>query len=156
MTRLNAVNLKQYYNDQAGGRLDAYTSYRYLPSQRGAGFFGRLIKGTFLPLLKQVLPYAKNTALTGVEDLVSGLREGKSFKESGSSALKKAAGTMFSDATRELGFQKGSGIKKGRKRRRKRKPAAAKRKVNRKNTAVKRKRKPGKRTKSTLRSVLFP
>ena len=153
------MNYTEYYLEQAGGKMEPYTTYRFLPSQKGSGFFGRLIKGTIWPFIKQILPYAKNKALSGVGDLVSGLQEGKSLKEAGKSALKRTAGDMFSDATREISsqFQKGSGIR--RRKRKSNKTANTRRKTKRR---VVKARKTGKATRKTrkgkrpARSVLFP
>jgi hypothetical protein len=151
------MDYKSFYQEQAGGRIDPYVSYRILPSQKGAGFFGRLIKGTLWPLIKSVLPYAKEKTLSGVSELVTNLQAGKPLKESGLDALKKTGKEMFSDATREINhrLQKGGGMRK--RRRRRGKTVQRKRAKSTRKTRTARKRTTRKCRKRTVRrALLFP
>lgn len=137
MTR--TIDYTEYYRQQAGGGIDPYLSYRYLPSQKGAGFFGRLIKGTVWPLIQSLLPYARKKTLEGVGDFVTHAQSGDSLKDASKKALKKVGGEMFSDATRTMinKLQKGSGVRKGKRKGgggRKRK-SSAKRKSGKKQSA---------------------
>lgn len=135
-----------YYREQAGGSIDAYTSLRYLPAQRGSGFFGRLIKGTVWPLIQQMLPYAKKKALEGVGNMVTELGQGSTFKEASKKILKKTGEEIIGDAAAKVQekLQQGSGVR----RRRRLKESKGKRKRGR----------PPKRKRSAAvkRSVLFP
>lgn len=106
-----AVDLKKFYLDQTGGAIDPYVSYYHIP-QRGKGFFGRILKGTILPIIQSVLPYLKNRAIEGVEGILSDVKEGVSLKEAGKKQLKRTASAVFEDI---ISKQKGSGLKRLRK-----------------------------------------
>lgn len=111
-TRICPVDLKSYYIAQTGGAIDPYVSYYHLP-QRGRGFFGRILKGSILPIIRSVLPYLKDKALDGVGKLVSDMKEGMSIKEAGKRQLKRTASQVFDDVVEKVQkSQKGSGVRK--------------------------------------------
>lgn len=114
--RAKGVDLKRFYEDQAGGAIDPYVSYTRLP-QKGRGFFGRLIKGSILPLVKKILPFVKNAALDGVGGLVEDMKDGMSIKEAGVKNIKKTGLNLASNVMSSI-RQKGSGIRRRRRRRR--------------------------------------
>ena len=109
------VDYETFYANQAGGEIDPYVSYVRLP-QQGRGFFGRLIKGSVLPLIRSILPWVKNTALEGVGGLVSDLKEGVSLKEAGKRQLSKAANSAMDEIVAKI-RQRGSGVRKTRRKR---------------------------------------
>ena len=111
------VCLSSYYKEQAGSGTRTYAGYRYMPHQRGGGFFGRIIKGSIMPVIKAVMPYLKDKAIEGVDGMITGLKEGKSFKEAGKQQLSQAASQVLTDMSRRV--QRGSGVVKRRGRKRK-------------------------------------
>ena len=148
--RSRQFDYESYYRSQAGGAIDAYTSLRYLPAQRGSGFFGRLIKGTVWPLIRSILPYAKKTAIQGVGNVVSQLQSGATLKEAGKAALKTAGSAIVADAAHKLQekIQGGSGIRRRRQARRKSRVQAKKKRISKRRRKVK--------SRASKRSVLFP
>jgi hypothetical protein len=107
-----AVDLRKFYLAQTGGAIDPYVSYYRIP-QRGNGFFGRLLKGSILPIIRSVLPYFKDKAIEGVEGILSDVKEGVSLKEAGKRQLKRSAAKVLDDV---LTKQKGSGVRKHKRR----------------------------------------
>ena len=101
-----------FYMHQAGGAFDPYVSYRYLPTQRGNGFFGRLISGGIMPLIRQVLPYLTSRSVEGVEGIVNDMKEGRSIKESAKRQLKRSASTVLQDMATKISKQAGSGLRR--------------------------------------------
>lgn len=145
---------ESYYRQQAGGSIDAYTSLRYLPTQRGNGFFGRLIRGTVWPLIQKILPYAKQKAVEGVGNLVSQLSSGSSFADASRQTLKKTGREIIGDVAGNLQerLQDGSGVRRKRAKRRK----TVRKTVRKKQRSKRAKRGNKSHTRSVKRSVLFP
>lgn len=123
-----AVEYDSFYTSQAGGSIDPYVSYRYLPNQRGNGFFGRLISGSILPLIKRVLPYLTSKTVEGVEGIVKEVKERKSIKESAKNQLKRSTSSVLQDMASKLQPQSGSGLRRKRKRGKKRTQPLSRRK----------------------------
>ena len=144
------INYDKIYSDQAGGALNPYVSYRHLPYQRGRGFFGRVIKGSIMPLLKSVLPYLKDRALEGMEGVVDGIKSGETIKQAGTNQLKKTTARLATDVATRM---KGSGVKKRSLKSRKIIGITHKRRTKKKN--MKRKVPQRSRNSSKKRSVLF-
>lgn len=111
----HSIDLKAYYLAQTGGAIDPYVSYYHLP-QRGRGFFGRILKGSILPIIRSVMPYLKDKALGGVEGLVTDMKSGMSIKEAGSRQLKRTASQVMDDVVTKI-KQRGSGVRKRQSRR---------------------------------------
>lgn len=84
--------MDNYYVNQAGSGLGGFSGHRY---QKGDGFFGRLIAGTVLPLIKKALPFLGKAALNTGVDIVRDVAEGQKFKES----LKKRVRKTGEDIT---------------------------------------------------------
>lgn len=104
---------ESYYLNQAGSGIATYTGLRY---QKGNGFFGRIMKGFALPLLK----YFGKQGLSAAGNLVSEYRSNpnKSIKD----LLKDQAKTSLSDITQDGAervkkfIQTGKGVKRTNKR----------------------------------------
>lgn len=98
----------QYYVQQGRG-MQVYAGHEY---QSGGGFFGRLIKGGIMPLVRKVLPFLKETALDTAGDFVDNMKRGDSF----SSAVKKSAKKATKRAIDSIDplQQQGSGRKRPR------------------------------------------
>lgn len=122
---------ESFYISQAGGSIDPYISYRYLPGQRGRGFFGNLFRSSIMPLIHQVMPYLKDTVVSGVEGVVEGIKEGRSLKDSAKRQLKRTASTVLQDMASKISRQSGSGLKHKRRRRRTKRVKITKRRVRR-------------------------
>jgi hypothetical protein len=103
--------MEAYYLNQAGSGIAGYSGVRY---QRGNGFFGRLIRGGILPLIKQVLPYfGRNVVATGA-NIMQDVLDGKEIKASTKRNLSLTARRALQDGvnkTREYA-QKGGGVRK--------------------------------------------
>lgn len=130
--------MEEYYVSQAGSGLAHFSGLRY---QRGAGFFGSLIKGTVFPLLKKVLPFLGRHALSAGSNLLSELKSGENIKTAAKRTLRKEAGDIASDAMLHFQKQSGTGI-----RRRRRRTTVAPRVTVRRRKIVK-----GRRRKRTVR-----
>lgn len=132
--------MDEYYANQAGSGLGGFAGVRY---QMGDGFFGRMMSGTVLPIIKRVLPYLGRTALSTAKDIVSDVSQGEKFKESFRKRLKNSANKVGEDAMTKVKQLTGSGRR--RKRRWVAKPKAKakskrKAKASRKKTKKKRRR----------------
>lgn len=139
--------MEDFYSEQAGSGLSPYSGQ--VRFQKGHGFFGRILKGGIIPLLKKVLPYLGKQALAAGTDLVSELNSGTSLKDSTRKAMKRRMGDIADDALVKIKskLQEGEGV-----RRKRRKKAVIKtlkvRKVIKKKKPVK--RKPSKRKKKKI------
>jgi len=103
--------MEDYYVRQAGSGIAGYGGVRY---QKGNGFFGRLISGGLLPIIKSFLPYFGKKVLTAGTNIAEDMLDGKNFKSSVKSNLNNTARTMAKDAikkTREA-VQLGDGMRK--------------------------------------------
>jgi hypothetical protein len=70
-----------------------------------------------MPVIRAVMPYLKDAAIEGADGFIKGVREGKSIREAGETQLRKSATDILTDMAKKV--QKGSGIRKGRKRKQK-------------------------------------
>lgn len=145
-TKGKPADYENFYTSQAGGRIDPYVSYRYLPNQRGNGFFGRLISGSILPLIQRVLPYLSSKTVEGVEGIVKDVKDGISIKQSAKNQLKRSASSVLQDMASKISPQKGSGLRRKHKTSKKR----TRRCKSRKSPA-----RPGRRRTRKKRCVLF-
>lgn len=114
--------MDEYYINQAGSGIGGFSGTRY---QKGDGFFGRLVSGTILPLVKKVLPYLGRTALNAGLDIASDVADGEKFKSSFKKRMKSSAEKVGADAMAKIQEVTGSG-KRRRRRRRGKKPVATK------------------------------
>src|SRR6185437_2585779 len=73
----------KYYAIQAGTGIPGYHGVRY---QKGHGFFGRLLKGNVVPVLKYLGGKALNTGMSIAKDVMSG----EDWKEAAKNRLKSA------------------------------------------------------------------
>ena len=124
--------MEDFYIEQAGSGISSYTgNVRF---QKGHGFFGRILSGGIIPLLKQVLPFLGKQALAAGTDIVGGLNSGSSFKEATKTAMKRRVGSLADDALvkikSKLYDQDGNGIDRKR-RKLKRRSTKTDRKVKR-------------------------
>ena len=107
--------MESYYRNQAGTGLTSFEGVRY---QKGHGFFGRIIKGSVFPLLKQLWPYLGAKALNTGSNILADVYNRKGLKESISSNLKRTAGDIAEDALVKVKEMKGKGLRRRVKRRR--------------------------------------
>ena len=107
--------MEEYYYNQAGSGIGGFSGLRY---QKGNGFFGRLISGTVLPLLKKVLPFLGRTAMETGIGIAKDVSEGKKFKDSFKERAKES-GKKISEAAlaKAEKMMSGSGIRKRRRQR---------------------------------------
>lgn len=101
-----------FYMNHYGAMADGHFQQRYVAAQKGNGFFGRIIKGSLIPVIKSVLPYLKNIALDGVGGLVDDIKNGKSLQEATTGQLKRSSETVFNDMAKRVKRQSGSGVKR--------------------------------------------
>ena len=112
-----------YYVNQAGTGISGYSGVKY---QKGHGFFGRLLSGAVLPILKFLGKKALNTGINIGTDFL----QGENFKTSMKKRLKTTGFDIAEEALDKLKNykQKGTGKRKSRKKaskrnRQKRKPS---------------------------------
>lgn len=105
--------MDDYYINQAGSGLGGFAGQRY---QKGDGFFGRLISGTVLPIIKKVLPYLGKTAFNTGIDILGDVSQGQKFKESAKRRLRETGDRVTEKAMSKVREITGSGRKRGRKR----------------------------------------
>lgn len=147
--------MENYYYNQAGSGVGGFSGLRY---QKGDGFFGRLISGTVLPLLKKALPFLGRTAMETGVNIAKDVSEGKKFKDSFKERA-KASGKKISEAAlaKAEKMMSGSGLRKRRRRRRANQAKASATKRRKTSGRVSKKRQTRRRTKaiSTLKSSFF-
>lgn len=93
--------------------MGGFAGQRY---QKGDGFFGRLISGTVLPIIKKVLPYLGKTAFNTGIDILGDVSQGQKFKESAKRRLRETGDRVTEKAMSKVREITGSGRKRGRKR----------------------------------------
>lgn len=105
------MSFKEYYANQAGSGIATYSGFRY---QKGHGFFGRMIKGSILPLIKKVLPFLKDQLLDTGVNFSSNLMESGSFKDAAKKTAKKKLGQLAKEGLSKVEkyAQDGSGFNK--------------------------------------------
>lgn len=114
----------EFYKRHYGAMAEGVHHQRFIPTQKGNGFFGRIIRGSLIPVIKSVLPYLKNVALEGVGGLVDDLKSGKSFRDATTDQFKRSSETVLNDMAKRVKKQTGSGLR----RRRRQKGAGIRRK----------------------------
>lgn len=133
--------MHNYYSEQAGSGLGGYSGVRY---QKGHGWFGRIIKGGFVPVLKRILPYLGKRALETGVGVAGDMMEGEDFKSSAKKRFKATGQRIEDDVIRKAKEMSGSGIKRRRKRKKSTKSKMANFmfpvKVNKRRTRKRRKR----------------
>lgn len=138
--------MDEYYERQAGSGIGGFSGIRY---QKGDGFFGRLVSGAILPILKKVLPFLGKTALKTGINIAGDLADGNDFKESFKRRFKDTADFVESKAMNKVREMTGGAIHGPRRRTKPRK-----RKTNkRKKKTAKSKRRPSKTSKRTKKST---
>ena len=128
--------MDEYYVQQAGSGIGGFAGVRY---QKGDGFFGRMLSGTVLPIIKKVLPYIGRTLMGTAGDIVYDVSQGEKVRDSFSRRMKETGRRIEEDAMAKVRKMTGSGRRK-----RKAKPKAAKKRktVSKCRTAKRRSRKP--------------
>jgi hypothetical protein len=113
--------MDEYYDKQVGSGL---TSNFFVgrQNQKGHGFFGRIFKGGFIPLMQRVLPFLKDQAMEAGQDFFTGLSNGEDIKTSAKNMGKRRAASLIDMGTERLKRKIQTG--KGKKRRRRRKAKA--------------------------------
>lgn len=107
---------KSYYKQQSGdGVGPIYAGYRW-QGQRGAGWFGRVIKGGIVPLLSKILPYLGSKAVEAYQGMAQDFQSGRTdLKEIGKRQLRRSGAAIARDVASKL-EQTGSGIRKRKRR----------------------------------------
>lgn len=98
--------MDEYYVNQAGSGLGGFAGQRY---QKGDGFFGRMISGTVLPMLKKVLPYLGKNLVSTAGDVMTDISQGQKLKDSVKSRLKETGSRIGTDAMAKVKQFTGSG-----------------------------------------------
>jgi hypothetical protein len=118
--------MDDYYAEQAGSGMGGFAGVRY---QKGDGFFGRLVSGTILPIVKKVLPYLGKRALNTGFNILGDVAEGEKLKSSVKRRLRETGERVGADAMAKVRDITGSGKKRKRKRSAPKKAFVKKRKV---------------------------
>lgn len=103
------MSFDQYYLNQAGTGIAIYSGSKY---QKGHGFFGRMIKGSIMPLIKKILPYLKDQLFDTGREFGNAVMTSNSFKEAAKKTAKKKLGDFATDALEKVKTmtQEGSGF----------------------------------------------
>lgn len=104
--------MDDYYRNQAGSGLGGFSGQRY---QKGDGFFGRMLSGTVLPILKKVLPYLGRNLLSTAGDIASDVTQGQKLKDSVKSRFRATASKIGGDAMAKVKQMSGTGRRRRRK-----------------------------------------
>jgi hypothetical protein len=120
---MSSNQFESYYVNQAGTGISGFSGVRY---QKGHGFFGRILSGAVLPILKYL---GKKALGTGV-NIGTDLLQGENIKTSMKKRLKTAGFNIAEDAFEKLKNYKQEGS--GRKRRKSRKKQVKRKKSKRK------------------------
>lgn len=107
--------MENYYREQAGSGLGGYAGIRY---QKGHGWFGRMIKGGLVPILRRVLPYLGKRALETGVGVAQDMMEGEQFKAAAKKRFKSVGQRLEEDAITKVKQLTGGGLR----RRKKKKP----------------------------------
>jgi len=110
-----------YYINQAGSGIAGYSGVRY---QKGHGFFGRLLSGAVMPILKYLGRKALNTGVNIGTDLL----QGDNFKSTMKKRLKNTGLDIAEDTLEKVRNFRQSGS--GRRRRKANKKTSKKRKLS--------------------------
>lgn len=126
--------MDDYYINQAGSGLGGFAGQRY---QKGDGFFGRLISGTVMPIIRKVLPYLGKTAINTGIDILGDVSQGEKFKDSVKRRFRETGERVGEKAMSKVREITGSGRK-----RRRQKPTTDKKKpINRRKQKPKQRKK---------------
>lgn len=150
MCERDFCDYENYFQDQAGGRLDI--AYFRSPYQRGYGPFSALFKRYAIPVMK----YLFKRGLNFGQNVYSDVKQGTKLKTAMKSNLKRTGGETLSDIGEKLS-QSGSGLRmkpKLNKVRRKRRRLSKPRKTKRRRTKTKTKRRV-RRKRRTIQSDIF-
>lgn len=109
----SSSGMDDYYVNQAGSGLGGFSGVRY---QKGDGFFGRLVSGTLLPIVKKVLPYLGKQALSTAKDIAGDVSQGEKFTDSLKKRFKGTAERVGGDAMAKVRQMSGMGKRRRRKR----------------------------------------
>ena len=101
--------MDEYYLQQAGSGMGAFAGMRY---QKGNGFFGRLISGTVLPMIKKVLPFLGKTAMSSGIDVMNDWSQGDNFGNSFKKRMKETGEKITDTAMTKVKELTGSGKRK--------------------------------------------
>ena len=112
-------SFESYYVNQAGSGIAGYSGLKY---QRGHGFFGRLLSGTVLPILKYLGKKALNTGVGIGSDVI----QGENLKSAMKKRLKTTGFDIADDAYNKLKEYKQKGSGRRRKKRVHKKKTSAK------------------------------
>lgn len=104
--------MDSYYKDQAGSGLGGYSGARY---QKGHGWFGRIVSGGLVPILRRVLPYLGKRALETGVGLANDVMEGENFKSSARKRFKAAGKRLEGDALARVRQMTGGGVRRRKK-----------------------------------------
>lgn len=103
------MSFDDYYLNQAGTGIATYSGFRF---QKGHGFFGRMIKGSILPLIKKVLPYLKDQLFDTGREFGNNIMTSNNFKEAAKKTAKRKIGDLATVALQKVKSmtQDGSGF----------------------------------------------
>ena len=101
--------MDDYYMSQAGSGMSAFSGVRY---QKGDGFFGRLISGTVMPMIKKVLPFLGKTAMSSGVNVLNDWSQGEKLGESFRKRMTEAGQTVTDTAMAKVKQITGSGKRK--------------------------------------------
>lgn len=101
--------MDDYYKNQAGTGIGGFAGQRY---QKGDGFFGRLISGSVLPIIRKVLPYLGKTALNTGVNILSDVASGDSVRSSAKRRLQETGRKVGEKAMAKVKEITGSGKRK--------------------------------------------
>ena len=107
--------MDDYYKNQAGSGIGGFAGQRY---QKGDGFFGRLISGSVLPIIRKVLPFLGKTALNTGVNILSDVANGEQIKSSAKRRLRESGEAIGNKAMAKVKEITGTGRKKRQKSRR--------------------------------------
>lgn len=113
--------MDDYYINQAGSGIGGFQGVRY---QKGNGFFGRIVSGTVMPILKKVLPFLGKTALNAGSEILSDIEKGEDIKTSAERRLIESKKKIGRAAMNKVKLLTGEGKKRRKYRRKKQKPTA--------------------------------
>lgn len=97
--------MEEYYLSQAGHGLPYFEGVKY---QRGNGFFGRLLKGGIIPILK----YFGTKLFDGGMNIAKDVAHGESIKGAAKKTIQNTVGDIAGDIFEKVTHQKGRGIKR--------------------------------------------
>jgi len=94
---MDQTYINKYYDEQAGSGISGFEGIQY-QHQKGSGFFGRILKGIGLPLVR----YFGRQALETGKNIASDVLGGVNIKRAGKKRLRETMESMTGDAKRKL------------------------------------------------------